>query len=404
MNLLENSNHSLVYDLGTSTIQFGFAGSSLPLNKVPTCAALISEEDNDYQFGDEWLQRDYKTMIKAVPFVIDGEPSNQDPPPSDILTTFFDWAVFQANCEPSQTPVLVSQPSGLKIPAMLQWRRQVLEILFDFASHPQVSLQHDATLACYSVCRDTALVIDFGWSGIRVVPIYEGHPIKNAIKQHPLGGLSMTQMLDELLQNNSKPIRTLIDTPLPCHFSSNYSTFDPNNQHDESQILYCRRRVLDDMLQSRLYFGPPPKSYTIRDSIYYMAGHQPVDLQKELQTVAKGVFESNENSPSLQTLVCQSLDSIPINLRSKFLNIVIAGGLSKAQGFKDEVMRCVSQILPKEEKISIIPPVNNIASGSLAVWVGGSIVASMDTFSEMCISQKEWSEEGVDHIIEKRCI
>ena len=343
-------------------------------------------------------------MIKAVPFVIDGEPSNQDPPPSDILTTFFDWAVFQANCEPSQTPVLVSQPSGLKIPAMLQWRRQVLEILFDFASHPQVSLQHDATLACYSVCRDTALVIDFGWSGIRVVPIYEGHPIKNAIKQHPLGGLSMTQMLDELLQNNSKPIRTLIDTPLPCHFSSNYSTFDPNNQHDESQILYCRRRVLDDMLQSRLYFGPPPKSYTIRDSIYYMAGHQPVDLQKELQTVAKGVFESNENSPSLQTLVCQSLDSIPINLRSKFLNIVIAGGLSKAQGFKDEVMRCVSQILPKEEKISIIPPVNNIASGSLAVWVGGSIVASMDTFSEMCISQKEWSEEGVDHIIEKRCI
>lgn len=400
MSIFPNINPSLVYDLGTSTIQYGFGGDALPINRVPTCAALLSEEESDFQFGDEWLQRDYKTMIKAIPFVIDGKPSDQQPPPSDILSTFFDWAAFQLNCDTSTTPVLISQPASLCLnpSAMSNWRQQILEKLFDFASHPMVSLQYDSTLACYSTCRDTALVIDYGWSGIRVVPTYQGHPIKQAIKCHPLGGLFMTQMLDDLLQSNQKSIRTIIDPPLPNSLSPITRVV---HEHDESQILYCRHRVLDDILQSKLNFGGP-----ISDPYYFMSGHMPIDIEEELGKVAQDVWETNERSPSLQNLVKESLSLIPKNLRQQFYDVVVTGGLSKTMGFKETLTEKVNQVLQEDTKIKVIEPVSKIAQGALAVWCGGSIVASMTDFPEMCISKEQWEESGSNHleVLEKKCI
>jgi centractin len=99
----------------------------------------------------------------------------------------------------------------------------------------------------------------------------------------------------------------------------------------------------------------------------------------------------------LQVLV-YSIQKSDMDLRKVlFQNIVLSGGSTLFKGFGDRLLSEVKKLAPKDIKIRISAPQERLYS----TWIGGSILASLDTFKKMWVSKREYDEEGLRAIHRK---
>ncbi|OHT12627.1 Actin family protein [Tritrichomonas foetus] len=404
MNVVNNTHNVLVYDFGTSAIKFGYGGDIKPLFSIPPYSAQRNQDDELHiQFGEEWLQKD-------LPGVEVMNMVNQDGTIKDreMIMPFFDWTYDTCfgELDPQEWKVLFSQPSSLlKQPAHLSSRRKLFaELAFEFGNHTQISYQHDASLACYAHGIHTGVVIDFGMSCLRVVPVLEGHPLRRAIKIHRLGGFEMTDRLFQAMSTNGKSIRTFLD-PKPSDGFGGFFAPQRTIVPSQSQLSFCRRNVLIDMIKNHLKFKlePDPKE-TIADYVYFMAGREPVDIQSEIESLSSNFWIDSNEQKSLTTLVAEAIALTPPETQATMWStIVTCGGLSKLPGFNVVLEHQLNKVKPKNMPTNVVKPICQEASGSFAVWVGGSIVASYANFPDLCISSTEWNEQG-ERILELKCL
>ena len=88
-------------------------------------------------------------------------------------------------------------------------RQAVLELAMEELQVPAVFLGRDATLACYACGRTTGTVVDMGYYGTTVTPVYEGYVESKGIRRLPVGtkhmDQSIVQTLDMLLKAPFSP-------------------------------------------------------------------------------------------------------------------------------------------------------------------------------------------------------
>merc|ERR1712179_777914 len=80
-----------------------------------------------------------------------------------------------------------------------------------------------------------------------------------------------------------------------------------------------------------------------------------------------------------------------------FQNIVLSGGSTLFKGFGDRLLAEVKRLAPRDVKVRMAAPQERLYS----TWIGGSILASLDTFRQMWVSKREWDEEGLRAIHRK---
>ena len=80
-------------------------------------------------------------------------------------------------------PLLLTEKS-YNIPPL---RQQLLEVLFEDLQVPSTFLAKDAVLMCYAVGRTQGNVVDMGYSGTTVTPVYEGYVEPHGIQRSPIG-------------------------------------------------------------------------------------------------------------------------------------------------------------------------------------------------------------------------
>mmetsp|Transcript_16492 Transcript_16492/g.18333 ORF Transcript_16492/g.18333 Transcript_16492/m.18333 type:complete len:88 (+) Transcript_16492:1-264(+) len=71
-------------------------------------------------------------------------------------------------------------------------------------------------------------------------------------------------------------------------------------------------------------------------------------------------------------------------------NIVLAGGSTLYSGFGARLLKELQLVAPQDTKIKIFAPPER----ALTCWLGGSILASLTTFSSMWVTKQQWEEEG----------
>ena len=111
---------------------------------------------------------------------------------------------------------------------------------------------------------------------------------------------------------------------------------------------------------------------------------------------AEGLFDiksalsdpSNPLPPASQTLpaiIQSSLSQVDVDIRPHLLsNIVITGGASLMQGFTDRLNHEITTLYPGP-RVRISAP-GNLYERKFASWIGGSILASLGTFHQVCFS------------------
>ena len=97
--------------------------------------------------------------------------------------------------DPSAAPLLLVEKSYNPPPI----RQKMMEILFEELNVPATFFAKDAVCACYAVGRSTGTVVDIGYNGTVVTPVYEGYVENKGILRSPVGAAMMEDYMLEYL-------------------------------------------------------------------------------------------------------------------------------------------------------------------------------------------------------------
>ena len=90
-------------------------------------------------------------------------------------------------------------------------------------------------------------------------------------------------------------------------------------------------------------------------------------------------------SQSLPAIIQSSLSQVDVDIRPHLLNnIVLTGGASLMQGFGERLNQELAALYPGP-RVRISAP-GNLYERKYAGWIGGSILASLGTFHQVCLS------------------
>lgn len=79
-------------------------------------------------------------------------------------------------------------------------------------------------------------------------------------------------------------------------------------------------------------------------------------------------------------------------------NIILAGGSTLFPGFEDRLKKELSALVPPKMNVKVVASDDRDDS----VWIGGSILASLTTFTPMWVTRKEFEDSGPS-ILHKKC-
>ncbi|XP_041968772.1 alpha-centractin [Aricia agestis] len=247
-------------------------------------------------------------------------------------------------------------------------REKAAEVFFETFNVPALFLSMQAVLSLYATGRTTGVVLDSGDGVTHSVPIYEGFAMPHSIMRVDVAGRDVTRYLRLLLRKEGVNLRTSAELEIVKNIKERACYLSPNPLKEETLDSERAQFTLPDGTQ--LEIGPArfraPEVLFRPDLI----GEECEGLHEVL------MFAIQKSDMDLRKVLYQ--------------NIVLSGGSTLFRGFGDRLLAEIRRLAPKDMKIRISAPQERLYS----TWIGGSILASLDTFRKMWVSKREYDEEG----------
>lgn len=226
-----------------------------------------------------------------------------------------------------------------------------------------------AVLSLYATGRTTGVVLDSGDGVTHAVPIYEGFAMPHSIMRADIAGRDVTRYLQLLLRKEGHNFHTSAELEIVKTIKERACYLSINPQKEETMETEKTQYTLPD--GSLLEIGP--SRFRAPELLF-----RPDLIGEEFE----GIHE----------VLSYAIQKSDMDLRrTLFSNIVLSGGSTLFKGFGDRLLSEVKKLAPKDIKIRISAPQERLYS----TWIGGSILASLDTFKKMWVSKREYDEEGV---------
>ena len=104
-------------------------------------------------------------------------------------------------------------------------------------------------------------------------------------------------------------------------------------------------------------------------------------------------------NPGIHDAIFHSIQRCDIDIKPDlYANTVLSGGTTMFPGIADRMQKEITALAPTTMKVKIIAPPER----KYSAWIGGSILASLETFQKMWITREEYDESGPS-IVHKKC-
>jgi actin-related protein len=103
-------------------------------------------------------------------------------------------------------------------------------------------------------------------------------------------------------------------------------------------------------------------------------------------------------SSGLPQLVAEAIEKTEDLAPQMLEAVLLAGGSSMFEGLPERISRDVTRLMAADAKVNVIAPPNRKDSA----WIGGSILVSLATFSQMWVTKAEYDDAGAS-IIHVKC-
>ncbi|CAH0394012.1 unnamed protein product [Bemisia tabaci] len=251
-------------------------------------------------------------------------------------------------------------------------REKAAEIFFETFNVPALYVSMQAVLSLYATGRMTGVVLDAGDGVTHAVPIYEGFGMPHSIMRVDTAGRDVTRYLRLLLRKEGICFRTTAEFEIvrtikekACYLSRNISKEESNQ-------------------------GQKGKGYQ-----YILPDGSTLEIGQARYKAPEVLFRPDligEEYEGLHEVLLLAIQKSDMDLRRVlYQNIVLSGGSTLFKGFGDRLLAEIKKLSSKDTKIRISAPQERLYS----TWIGGSILASLDTFKKMWVSKQEFHDGGL---------
>jgi actin, other eukaryote len=369
-----DSSRIAVIDNGSGVCKAGFSGDHLPRSVFPSIIgrprmpiSVMTSTEGLY-IGEEALN---KKGILNLKYPIDhGIISNWE----DMECIWKHIFAIELRVPSEDSSVLLTEP-----PLNPKNNKQrMCEIMFESLNVLGVYIGIQAVLSLYSSAMTTGLVLDIGDGVTHAVPTFEGYALSNSIQRLNLAGKDVTNYLNTLLNCQGYKFQTTSELEIVreikenlCYVALDYSKELLKNDHDASENFTLPDGNVVCLVQSR--FQAP--------EVFFKPDLVGLDID------------------SVHLAVYSSIRTSDIDVRKElYKNILLSGGSTLFPGFSDRLLSELKTVSNTAAKIQVLAPTER----KFSVWIGGSILASLDSFRSLMLTQDEYYESG-SSAIHKKC-
>ncbi|XP_059280063.1 actin-like isoform X5 [Lycium ferocissimum] len=239
--------------------------------------------------------------------------------------------------------------------------------------------QHILVHYCFNVSlirllfSQQSIVLDSGDGVSHTVPIYEGHALPHSILRLNLAGHDLTEYLMKILQESG------------CY------VFNKPVGREFFRLL--KERVAYVALDFEQEIENAKNSSSIVKS-YKLPDGNVIIIDSERFRCSEVLFQPSlvgMEATGIHVKAYNSIMRCNADIRNDlFSNIVLSGGSTMFPGIAERMRKEITALAPSHMKIKVIAPPER----KYSTWIGGSILASLSTFKEMCITKSEFDEYG----------
>ncbi|CAN6372944.1 unnamed protein product [Urochloa humidicola] len=367
----------LVIDNGSDTIKAGFAGEDTLtvfdsiVGHPQQSGVLVGLEQKETYVGYEAkLKR--STLTLKYPIDDHGVVSNWDDMEKIWHHTFYN----ELRVAPEEHPVLLTDV--IHNPKVN--REKMTQIMFETFNVPAMYVSFQPPLSLYANGLTTGIALDSGCSVTQIVPVYEGFAIQDAFSHSRLAGRKLTEKLQSALYERSYSLTTDADWEAVR-----------NIKEKLSYVALDYEKELGTSKSS----SSMEKSYELPDGKVISIGAERISCPEVL--FQPYLFEIEDLGLHEATYNCIMKCATDIR-KSLYGNIVLSGGSTMFRGLPERMTKEIAALAPSSMKIKVVAPDDR----NYSVWIGGSILASLQTFEKMWISKGEYDESGPG-IVRQKC-
>jgi len=357
------TNQPVVIDNGSGTIKAGFAGQDHPKCFFPSYVGrpkhvrvMAGALEGDVFIGRK--AQEFRGLLKIKYPMEHGIVTNWDD-----MERIWNWVYAEELGTLSEEhPVLLTEaPLNPRTN-----RESAAQIFFDTFNVPALYISVQAVLSLYASGRTTGIVLDSGDGVTHAVPVFEGFSMPHAIRRVDVAGRDVTEHLQLLLRKSGHHLHTTAE-----------------------------REVVRAIKEKNCYIALNPhkeeKETAGRTETFRLPDGNTIALGSERFRAPEILFNPEIiglEDAGVHQVVVDSINRVDMDLRkSLYSNIVLSGGTTLCTGYGDRLLNEVKRM--KEGKIKIYAPPER----KYSTWIGGSILAGLNTFKKMWVSAEEYQED-----------
>ena len=387
----EDHGPCVVIDNGSAMIRAGFAGRDGPRAVFPSIvgrppSTSCETRRKDVYIGDEAQAK--RGILNLVHPIEDGIIQSWDHMETLWKHTFYN----ELRVAPEEHPVLLTDaPMTPKAN-----REKMTQIMFEALSVPAMHVITDAALSLYTSGRTTGVVVDSGHGVSHTVPVCEGSVVAHGIQRMGVAGKALTDYMSKLLNEAGYSLTTTAELEVVAHIKETLCHVSLNYDDD-------MRKFAEESESNKTYELPDGRTIKVTNQRF------------RCPEALFNPFLVNSEDEGLPETLCRSAEKTfhGHHDRTKFKweqkdfwqHIVLSGGSTLFPGMRERLHQKLTTICPTICPYSMIDfvKVANVGPNTVySVWIGGSILASLDTFKAMMITQDEFHDVG-DSIVHRKC-
>ncbi|PIA28517.1 hypothetical protein AQUCO_06900055v1 [Aquilegia coerulea] len=260
-------------------------------------------------------------------------------------------------------------------------RERLVQMMFETFNVSGFYASEQAVLSLYAVGRISGCTVDIGHGKIDIAPVCEGAVQHIASKRFEMGGIELTKLLAQELQN-SNPLVNLSISDVE-KLKEQYACCAEDETAFEDTKLLCQK-----------------EQHTLPDG-------QVITIGRERYVVGEALFQPSilglEEHGIVEQLV-RSISSVSSeNHRQLLENTVLCGGTASMIGFEERFQKecnlCSSSIRPSLVKAPEYMPENMTRNSA---WMGGAILAKVVFPQNQHVTKADYDETGPS-IVHRKC-